>query len=86
MSIKVKAQERNISFQKGVEKYAYVLQADLYSKLLDRPADDCPRTGFCNNAYPSSGDALDPKPFQGSYPRVVECTVPPRTRPTDPCQ
>lgn len=33
MAIKVKAQERNVSFQKGVEKWAYVLQADLYSKL-----------------------------------------------------
>ena len=25
--------ERNVSFQKGVEKYAYVLQTDLYNKL-----------------------------------------------------
>ncbi len=33
MSIKVKAVERNVSFQKGVEKYAYVLQAEIYSKL-----------------------------------------------------
>ena len=33
MSIKVKAVERNVSFQKGVEKFAYVLQAELYNKL-----------------------------------------------------
>lgn len=33
MAIKVKAVERNVSFQEGVEKWAYVLQADLYSKL-----------------------------------------------------
>ena len=33
MAIKLKAVERNVSFQKGVEKYAYVLQTDLYSKL-----------------------------------------------------
>lgn len=33
MAIKVKAVERNVSFQKGVEKWAYVLQADLYNKL-----------------------------------------------------
>jgi len=54
--------------------------------LLDRPADNCPETGFCNNAYPSSGDALDPQPFKGSYPRITECTVPPRSRPTDSCK
>ena len=34
MSIKVNAQKCNISFQKGVEKYAYVLLAILYSKLF----------------------------------------------------
>ena len=33
MAIKMKAVERNVSFQKGVEKWAYVLQADLYNKL-----------------------------------------------------
>lgn len=33
MAIKVKAVERNVSFEKGAEKWAYVLQADLYNKL-----------------------------------------------------
>ena len=33
MAIKVKAIERNVSFTKGEEKWAYVLQADLYIKL-----------------------------------------------------
>ena len=33
MAIKVKAVERNVSFDKNSEKWAYVLQADLYSKL-----------------------------------------------------
>ena len=33
MSIKVKAVERNVSFDKSKEKWAYVLQAELYSKL-----------------------------------------------------
>ena len=33
MSIKVKAIERNVSFDKSNEKWAYVMQADLYSKL-----------------------------------------------------
>ncbi|HYI37069.1 MAG TPA: MlaD family protein [Thermoleophilaceae bacterium] len=54
--------------------------------LLDRPADNCPTSGFCNNAYPSSGDALDPQPFRGAYPRIKECTVPPRSRPTESCK
>ena len=35
MAIKIKAVERNVSFQKGVVKYAYVLSTDLYSKLSD---------------------------------------------------
>ena len=33
MSIKVKAVERNVSFDKNSEKWAYVLKADLYTKL-----------------------------------------------------
>lgn len=33
MSIKVKAIERNVSFEKNSEKWAYVLQAELYSQL-----------------------------------------------------
>ena len=33
MAIKVKAVERNVSFDKNTEKWAYVLQAELYSKL-----------------------------------------------------
>ena len=36
MAIKVKAIERNVAFVKGEEKWAYVLQADLYSKLSDQ--------------------------------------------------
>ena len=35
MAIKVKAVERNVSFDKNSEKWAYVLQADLYNKLSD---------------------------------------------------
>ena len=33
MSIKVKAIERNVSFDKSMEKWAYVMQPELYSKL-----------------------------------------------------
>ena len=35
MAIKVKAVERNISFESGVMKYAYVMQPELYSKLTE---------------------------------------------------
>ena len=35
MAIKVKAQERNVSFQKGVEKWAYVMKTELYSTLTE---------------------------------------------------
>ena len=33
MGIKVKAMERNVSFDNNSEKWAYVMQAELYSKL-----------------------------------------------------
>ena len=33
MGIKVKAIERNVSFEKGKQKWAFVMQADLYSQL-----------------------------------------------------
>ena len=33
MSIKVKAIERNVAFDKGTQKWAFVMQADLYSQL-----------------------------------------------------
>ena len=33
MGIKVKAIERNVAFEKGKQKWAYVMQAELYSQL-----------------------------------------------------
>ena len=33
--LKLKAIERNISFEKGKEKWAYVLQPELYSRLSE---------------------------------------------------
>jgi phospholipid/cholesterol/gamma-HCH transport system substrate-binding protein len=42
--------------------------------------------GFCYNPYPGPNDALNPQPFTGEYPRILPCTVPPRSRPTDPCE
>ena len=40
MAIKVKAVERNVAFEKGAEKWAYVLQADLYNKLYELAIKD----------------------------------------------
>jgi phospholipid/cholesterol/gamma-HCH transport system substrate-binding protein len=62
-------------------------------ELADLPNDvGCTQAGvplsltFCSNAYPKPNDALDPQPFDGSYPRIVPCDPPPRTRPKDPCE
>jgi virulence factor Mce-like protein len=45
-----------------------------------------PNQGYCRNAFPAAGDALDPQPFTGTYPRIVPCTVPSRKTPTAPCK
>ena len=60
MAIKIKAQERNISFQKGVEKYAYVLQADLYSKLSQAKVinEASLRSGISKGAINAAWDAI----------------------------
>ena len=60
MSIKVKAQERNISFQKGVEKYAYVLQTDLYSQLTQAKVinEASMRSGISRGAINAAWDAI----------------------------
>ena len=42
------------------------------------PEDDVPvNAGFCHNAYPPPGDAVDPEPYDpGSYPRIDAYTPP----------
>jgi phospholipid/cholesterol/gamma-HCH transport system substrate-binding protein len=42
------------------------------------PEDDVPvNAGFCHNAYPPPGDAVDPEPYEpGSYPRIDAFTPP----------
>ncbi len=35
MAIKIKAKERNVSFEKGKEKWAFVMQPEMYSRLTD---------------------------------------------------
>ena len=60
MSIKVKAVERNVSFEKGVEKWAYVLQADLYSKLSQARViqEAALRSGINKGAINAAWDAI----------------------------
>ena len=60
MAIKVKAIERNVSFTKGEEKWAYVLQADLYSKLsADKVIREAAlRSGISRGSINAAWDAI----------------------------
>ena len=56
----MKALERNVSFQKGVEKWAYVLQTDLYSKLSQAKViqEAALRSGISKGAINAAWDAI----------------------------
>ena len=56
----MKALERNVSFQKGVEKWAYVLQTDLYSKLSQAKViqEAALRSGIAKGAINAAWDAI----------------------------
>ena len=64
MAIKVKAMERNVSFQRGVERWAYVMQAELYSKLSQSKViqEAAMRSGISkgsiNAAWEAIGDVI----------------------------
>ena len=60
MSIKVKAVERNVSFDKSKEKWAYVLQAELYSKLSQSKViqEAALRSGISKGSINAAWDAL----------------------------
>lgn len=60
MAIKLKAVERNVSFQKGVEKWAYVLQTDLYSTLTQNKViqEAAIRSGISRGAINAAWDAI----------------------------
>ena len=60
MAIKVKAVERNVSFDKNSEKWAYVLQADLYNKLSDAKviSEAALRSGIPKGAINAAWDAI----------------------------
>jgi hypothetical protein len=51
---------------------------DMPTPAVCEPEDDVPvNAGFCHNAYPFPGDAIDPEPYEpGSYPRIDAFTPP----------
>ena len=60
MAIKVKAIERNVAFEKDKEKWAYVLQPELYSKLSQSKviAEAALRSGISKGAINAAWDAI----------------------------
>ena len=60
MAIKVKAIERNVSFVKGEEKWAYVLQAELYGRLSAEKViqEAAVRSGINRGAINAAWDAI----------------------------
>ena len=60
MAIKVKAVERNVSFDKNSEKWAYVMQADLYNKLSQSKviSEAALRSGISKGAINAAWDAI----------------------------
>ena len=60
MAIKVKAVERNVSFDKNSEKWAYVLQAELYSKLSQSKViqEAAMRSGISKGSINAAWDAI----------------------------
>ena len=60
MAIKVKAIERNVSFDKNSEKWAYVLQPELYSKLSQSKVitEAALRSGISKGAINAAWDAI----------------------------
>lgn len=60
MGIKVKAVERNISFEKNVEKWAYVLKPELYNKLsaVKVISEASLRSGISKGSMTAAWDAI----------------------------
>ena len=54
MSIKIKAIERNVAFEKGTEKWAFVMQPELYSRLNEQKVvqEAALRSGIGKGAIP----------------------------------
>ena len=60
MAIKIKAMERNVSFVKGEEKWAYVLQAELYNTLSQTKVvqEAAIRSGISKGAINAAWEAI----------------------------
>ena len=60
MAIKIKAVERNVSFVKGEEKWAYVLQAELYNTLPQAKVvqEAAIRSGISKGAINAAWEAI----------------------------
>ncbi len=60
MAIRVKAVERNISFENGVKKYAFVMQPELYSKLTESKVinEAAMRAGIGRGTIKAAWDAI----------------------------
>ena len=56
----MKAVERNVSFDKNVEKWAYVMQAELYSKLSQSKViqEAAMRSGISKGSINAAWDAI----------------------------
>ena len=60
MGIKVKAIERNVAFEKGKQKWAYVMQADLYGQLTQSAVSEeaAARSGLANQVINAAWGAI----------------------------
>ena len=60
MSIKIKAIERNVAFEKGTEKWAFVMQPELYSRLNEQKVvqEAALRSGIGKGAISAAWEAI----------------------------
>ena len=60
MSIKIKAIERNVAFEKGTEKWAFVMQPELYSRLNENKVvqEAALRSGIGKGAISAAWEAI----------------------------
>ena len=60
MAIKLKAIERNVAFEKGTQKWAFVMQPELYSRLTDNKViqEAALRSGISKGAISAAYEAI----------------------------
>ena len=75
MSIKIKAVERNVSFDKSSEKWVYVLQAELYNKLSQSKViqEAALRSGISKGSINAAWDAIGEVIIIPSTPPLYIC-------------